>query len=663
LDVFEYELDVPMALYGSVPVMLAHSTGGDNIAPHTAGIFWHNPSETFVDVRGSGAGKETHWMSESGIFDLFMMRGPSAADVLSQYASLTGTQALPPMFALAYHQCRWNYRDEPDVYQVDSQFEAHDFPYDVLWLDIEHTDGKRYFTWDKTKFPEPVAMQEKLAARGHNMVTIVDPHMKRDNGYHVHKHAVDQGLYVKKKDGTTDFDGWCWPGSSSYLDFTASHVRDFWAQQFSLDNYVGSTLSLYTWNDMNEPSVFNGPEVSMPKDSKSIAGVEHREWHNLYGFYQQAATADGLVKRHADANERPFVLSRAFFAGSQRFGAMWTGDNVASWDHLAIATPMLLTQGIAGFPFSGADVGGFFGNPEEELLVRWYQVAAYQPFFRAHAHLETKRREPWLFGEEILRLTRDAVLVRYALLPYLYTAYATAARTGLPVMRALWMHYPADAKAADMDTQFLCGEDLLVFPVTAKGLSTAAVYLPGGTSQPWYDVDDHSVSMGGQTVVTPLTLGKLPVFQRGGSIVPRKRRVRRSSRQMRRDPYTLTIAPDGVGAARGELYVDDEHSLDHTRGVFRRMEMQYGPRHGSGSDKLHMVLSASVLEGSFAADNTIERIEVLGVPEPPTRVSVVSDAKGGARPLTFIYDVKTQVLIVRKPEVTAAAAYEIEFVF
>jgi alpha 1,3-glucosidase len=168
----------------------------------------------------------------------------------------------------------------------------------------------------------------------------------------IHKEAAAKGYYIKNHDGA-DFDGWCWPGSSSYLDFTSPAVRAWWADRFSLSNYAGSSLDLYTWNDMNEPSVFNGPEVSMNKDAKNLAGIEHREWHNLYGLYMQSATATGLTIRDPKARNahkpRPFVLSRAFWAGSQRYGAIWTGDNAAKWDHLKVASPMLLSIGRAAF--------------------------------------------------------------------------------------------------------------------------------------------------------------------------------------------------------------------------------------------------------------------------------------------------------------------------
>ena len=222
LDVFEYELDQPMALYGAIPVIYAHTSR------QTVGAFWFSSSETFVDISDGGAnGMGSHWISESGLVDLMLLSGPTPLDVFRQFTQLTGTQELPPLFALGYHQCRWNYKDEKDVALVHGKFEELDIPYDVLWLDIEHTDGKRYFTWDESLFPNPVEMQQNISAQGRKMVTIIDPHIKRDTGYRIHTEATDLGLYIKDKDGG-DYDGWCWPGSSSYLDFTEPRVRQWW---------------------------------------------------------------------------------------------------------------------------------------------------------------------------------------------------------------------------------------------------------------------------------------------------------------------------------------------------------------------------------------------------------------------------------------------------
>lgn len=267
LDVFEYLHESPFGLYGSIPFMLSHGARG------SSGFFWLNAAEMQIDVlstgwdgsAASGAEKQrkridTLWMSEAGIVDAFFFVGPGPKDVIRQYTSVTGTPAMPQQFAVAYHQCRWNYRDEEDVANVDSGFDEHDIPYDVLWLDIEHTNGKRYFTWDKVLFPNPEEMQNKLLAKGRHMVTIVDPHIKRDESFHLHDEATQKGYYVKDASGN-DFDGWCWPGSSSYPDVLNPAIREWWANKFSLKEYVGSTASLYIWNDMNEPSVFNGPEV------------------------------------------------------------------------------------------------------------------------------------------------------------------------------------------------------------------------------------------------------------------------------------------------------------------------------------------------------------------------------------------------------------------
>lgn len=430
LDVFEYELDETMALYGHIPLVVSQS-----MRTGTAGAFWFNPTETFVDVEEVAGSSKTHFMSESGIVDLFLLPGPDPAAMYDQYARLTGRMPLPPIFALGYHQCRWNYRDEADVYHVHSKFEELDYPYDVLWLDIEHTDGKRYFTWDNKAFPNPVEMQKKLGGHGRRMVTIIDPHIKRDINYYIHKEATSLGLYIKDKHGDQDFDGWCWPGSSSYLDFTTEKVRNWWAEQFQYSKYKGSTPELFTWNDMNEPSVFNGPEVSMQKDLLNLNKCEHREWHNLYGMLFHRSTSEGLIKRNEGGNVRPFVLSRSFFAGSQRYGAIWTGDNEAKWSHLEISAPMLLGLNVGALSFVGADVGGFFGNTDAELMTRWMQAGAYQPFFRGHAHHDAKRREPWMFGDEVMARLRRAAITRYALLPYWYTVFWQAGVTGMPVMR------------------------------------------------------------------------------------------------------------------------------------------------------------------------------------------------------------------------------------
>ncbi|KAJ0041468.1 hypothetical protein Pint_27440 [Pistacia integerrima] len=663
LDVFEYIHDSPFGLYGSIPFMLSHGKSGQ-----TSGFFWLNAAEMQIDVLGEGWNAEsgillrskqktidTFWMSEAGIVDTFFFVGPSPKDVVRQYISVTGKPVMPQLFATAYHQCRWNYRDEEDVEQVDSNFDEHDIPYDVLWLDIDHTDGKRYFTWDRVLFPNPEEMQRKLAAKGRHMVTIVDPHIKRDDSYWLHKEATQKGYYVK--DATEkDYDGWCWPGSSSYLDMVNPEIRSWWGDKFSYENYAGSTPSLYIWNDMNEPSVFNGPEVTMPRDALHLGSVEHRELHNAYGYYFHMATSDGLVKRE-HGKDRPFVLSRAFFAGSQRYGAVWTGDNTADWDQLRVSVPMILTLGLTGMTFSGADVGGFFGNPDTELLVRWYQLGAYYPFFRAHAHHDTKRREPWLFGERNTELIRAAIHVRYTLLPYFYTLFREANSTGIPVVRPLWMEFPSDETTFKNDEAFMVGNALLVQGIYTERAKHASVYLPGKES--WYDMRTGTAVKGGVTHKLEVSEEYIPAFQRAGTIIPRRDRFRRSSTQMVNDPFTLVVALNSSQAAEGELYVDDGKSFEFLNGAFihRRFSFSNGQL-----TSVNVVPTAG--KSQFSSDCIIERIILLGYSgglkgamiQPANQKTEIERA-----PLRLQGGHSPAVVTIRKPGVRIADDWTIKF--
>ncbi|XP_010896653.1 neutral alpha-glucosidase AB [Esox lucius] len=659
LDVFQYELFNPMALYGAIPVMLSHSP------QRTMGLFWLNAAETWVDISSNTAGKtvfgqmldyvqgssetpqtDVRWISESGIIDVFIMLGPTPTDVFAQYASLTGTQAFPPLAALAYHQCRWNYNDQEDVAAVDQGFDQHDIPYDFIWLDIEHADGKRYFTWDPHKFPQPKEMLQGLEDKRRKMVAIVDPHIKVDNSYKIHSEIRSRGFYIKNKDGG-DYEGWCWPGNSGYPDFTNPEMRAWWASMFAYDQYEGSRENLYTWNDMNEPSVFNGPEVTMHKDAVH-GNWEHRDLHNIYGLYVQMATAEGLIQRSGGV-ERPFVLTRAFFAGSQRYGAVWTGDNAAEWDHLKITIPMCLSLGLVGVSFCGADVGGFFKSPSPELLVRWYQTGAYQPFFRAHAHLDTPRREPWLFGPENTALIREAVRQRYALLPYWYQLFYHAHRTGQPVMRALWVEYPQDTATFSMDDQFLLGRDLLVHPVTEEGARGVTAYLPGN-GEVWFDVHTFQKHNGGQNLYIPVTMSSIPVFQRGGSIIPRKVRVRRSSSCMEHDPYTLYVALSPKRFAQGELYIDDGHTFSYEKQkefIYRRLAFAN-----------NTLSSRNLAPGSqFTTLSWIEKIVILGASKPSKVTLKMPDGKESQ--LEFDFDASMSVLTLRKPGVNAGVDWTV----
>uniref|UniRef100_A0A8C5ITL3 GANC glucosidase n=1 Tax=Junco hyemalis TaxID=40217 RepID=A0A8C5ITL3_JUNHY len=632
LDIFGHKIHDKIGIYGSVPLLLAHKPN------RTSGIFWLNSSETLVDISTkavhtpSRSAAETakqravpltdvRWMSESGIIDVFLLMGPTAFDIFKQFAQLTGTQALPPLFSLGYHQCRWNYEDEQDVKAVDAGFDAHDIPYDVIWLDIEHTDGKRYFTWDKKKFQNPRKMQEHLRKKKRKLVVIVDPHIKIDPSYTLYAQAKEKGYFVKDRNGK-DFEGICWPGSSCYPDFTNPEVRKWYADQFAFKTYKGSTNILFVWNDMNEPSVFKGAELTMQKDAVHYNNWEHREVHNLYGFYQQMATAEGLIRR-SSGKERPFVLARSFFAGSQKYGAVWTGDNTAEWSYLKISIPMLLTINMAGISFCGADVGGFIGDPEPELLVRWYQAGAYQPFFRGHSNMESKRREPWLFGEKNTQIIRRAIRERYVLLPYLYTLFYRAHTAAEPVMRSLWIEFPGKMETFDVENEYMLGKQ-----VSYSLQLELNIFEVAGTFLPW------------------LCVLQIPVFQRGGTVIPLKTSAGKSTEWMIDISYELHVALDAEACAIGELYVDDGHSFQYLHKkqfLYRKFTFHKN------------IISSS---GQYHTTCVVERVIILGFGKQPT--SVTASAKDGKKKdVVFTYDTKTFALTLENLALSVDADWEI----
>ncbi|KAJ1567579.1 hypothetical protein HK096_009396, partial [Nowakowskiella sp. JEL0078] len=389
-----------------------------------------------------------------------------------------------------------------------------------------------------------------------------------------------------------------------------------------------TTESLYIWNDMNEPSIFNGPEITMNKDAIHYGNVEHREVHNIYGMLLHRSTFEGLMLRGKN-NDRPFILSRSFFAGSQRYGAIWTGDNMATWEQLAGTSPMLLSLGLAGMPFVGSDVAGFFGNPEPELLIRWYQTASYQPFFRAHAHIDSKRREPWLFGESNTKIIRDIIKNRYKLMPYIYSLFVEAHLTGTPVMRSISLEYPNLEEFWEVDDQFLLGDALLVKPVVQQGISSTVVKLP--KTSIWYDYETYAVvnpsSSGELKVDTPLE--KLPVFLRGGTILTTRNRIRRASILALHDPFTLTISLDSKGEASTKFYVDDGKSFDHKQGDYILTELKFKDNTLTSKE----IRGVFENEGAGSTDRVdrlgsrVERIIIVGYKGKKTVTVKVGDRK------------------------------------
>ncbi|KAK9871594.1 hypothetical protein WA026_012974 [Henosepilachna vigintioctopunctata] len=657
LDVFEYILDSTMALYGAVPVVYAHS------ATNTVGAFWLNAAETWVDIQNSkdqnvvssfvnlvsGQTKENkvdvHFMSESGVVDLFILMGPSPKDCVKQYMSLTGVAPLPQYFTLGYHQSRWNYITEDDVTTVVENFDEYDLPLDTMWLDIEYTDGKKYFTWDPIKFAHPDQMLKNISSTGRHLVVIIDPHVKRESGYFLHDDALANDYYVKTKDGNV-YEGWCWPGSSSYPDFFDPKVSDYYKSLYSKLRYDNVDNDIMIWNDMNEPSVFNGPEITMPKDCLHYEGWEHRHLHNLYGFAYSAITYKGLLMRNP--NKRPFILTRSHFAGSQRYAAVWTGDNDAKWEHLAASYPMCLSEALGGISFCGADVGGFFNNPDIELLQRWYQAGIWLPFFRAHAHIDTGRREPYLFPEDERHRIRNALLMRYAHLPLWYTLFYEHERFGEPVIRPLFYVFPKEVEVIDIENQIVIGDSVMAHVISESGASTANVYLPGGPLTYWYDLNTLKKYNGNGWMSLSVNLDFIPVFYKGGKIISRKDRPRRASTLTHRDPFTLYVALDNNKSAKGTLFIDDNESFEYQKGKYLYIQFEF---------KNNELKSSLIDATDYETLEWIEKVIILGAPAGVKKAVLNSNSLNFMELEVHYID---DVLIIRRPGVSVREPFTIK---
>lgn len=410
------------------------------------------------------------------------------------------------------------------------------------------------------------------------------------------------------------------------------------------------------------------PRDNLHKCHQDGYTVEHREMHNVYGFYHHGASVQGQLERAPDV--RPFVLTRSFFAGSHRHSAMWTGDNMARWNHLERSVPMLLSLSMCGMSFGGADVPGFFFDPEPELFKRWHQLGIWYPFYRGHAHLETKRREPWLLGDEITANMREQVTARYQLMPTWYTIFAEFAYLGLPIMRPLWYHNLDDTKAFEhVNNHFLVGESILVRAITQAHQTSISTYLPMGAT--WFDFWDAKAKpvAGGAVLNVPAQPSHIPVFVKSGAIVFKKMRRRRSTGAMASDPYTIYV----YGAsAKGHLYIDDGESHKYQSGAFIFDDFEFDGTSLRERPATSPVLSIGAAKGLSdwpKRQLRVERTVFIGLPKKAVGAKLVhgTDAAAPADNLQVVSeraaDGVSWVATVKKPTCLLGAQWSLELSF
>ena len=575
-------------LYKSIPFYLSYRAGV------SLGVLIDNTWPSSFDF-GRTISNTFQYRAEGGAADVYLLYGPSAKHVLQNYAWLTGPTPLPPLWALGFQQSRYSYMSRARVLEVADRLRADKIPADAVYLDIDYQDRNRPFTVNEQTFPDLPGMVATLHHNGFHVVAITDLHVADLPG--IGYKPFDSGLagdhFLKYKDGLL-FNGPVWPGPSVFPDFTRQQTRQWWGslyKQFTNDGIDGF------WNDMNEPSVFNSiktmPDTVVHRIDEPgfhTRTATHREIHNIYGMENSRATVEGQLVLRPDV--RPFVLTRASYAGGQRYAATWTGDNTASWNHLRLTTSMLKNLGLSGFSLAGADVGGYAGTPSAELLTKWIEIAAFQPVDRDHAEKGTGDHEPWANGPEQEDIRRHFIQERYKLMPYLYTTMEEGTRTGLPLLRPVFLEFPdaaSDRHPIDLDLsaagEFMVGADLLVAASpTPESMSDYVAELP---SAGWYDfwtgrrtgeVPTQAPASGLQPeaakgpVLSSIRihpeLAALPVFVRPGAILPIEPLVQSTAEQPQ-GPLTLRVFPGPD--CRGKLYQDDGVTFAYKHGESLRM--------------------------------------------------------------------------------------------
>lgn len=557
-DEFRLHVETVDPLYLSVPWGIVHAPGRPAF-----GLYLDDSFKTRWDVGATDRDRLVIHTPRQAL-DLYVVAGPALADVVRRFAYLVGLPPLPPRWALGYHQCRYSYMSADEVRQIARELRDREIPADAIWLDIDYMDGYRVFTFDPERFAEPAKLLSDLSDDDFEVVAIVDPGVKKEAGYPVWESGLAERVYVEDPD-RLPLVGEVWPGEVGFPDFVRPEVRAWWAAQHAPLFEAGLSG---IWNDMNEPAVFKQKGGTLPEDARHGPGgsLRHAEVHNLYASYEAEATVAAL--KAARPEDRPFVLTRAGFAGIARHAAVWTGDNGSVWPHLELSLPMLMNLGLSGVSFCGADVGGFQGDCTAELLARWTQVGAFYPFFRNHSAKGTVPQEPWRFGPEIEKICRQAIALRYKLMPYLVSCFWQASLEGLPVFRPLVLEWPDDPEVADLCDQALIGPDLMIAPAMRPGVRRRAVYFSGPG---WFDLASGAFHRGGTWEVVDVPLEVMPIFVRAGAILPMLPVAGSTPAQER---HTLNLAVFGTERVAGQWFDDDGVTTAYEDGAYDRWRFE-----------------------------------------------------------------------------------------
>ncbi len=573
------------------------------------GLFFDNTYRSSFDF-----GKESpdyfSFGAEGGELNYYFIAGPEPKKIVEQFTAMVGRTPLPPLWSLGYQQSRYSYFPEARAREIVQTLRNKKIPADAIYFDIDYQDGNAPFTVNRELFPHFEKMISDFRAQGMRTILITDLHIKKDpdHGYTPYDSGMKNDAFVKNHDGSL-YVGKVWPGDSVFPDFTLTRVRDWWGTLYK--NFVGMGVAGF-WNDMNEPATFQTLSKTMPLDNvhrlDDGTTLDHRAIHNVFGMQNVRATHDGLLK--LQPNERPFVLTRAAYAGAQRYAATWTGDNSATWNHIGLSVPQIMNLGISGYAMVGADVGGFAGSPPADLLTRWYELGVFYPMYRDHATKGSADHEPWVSGPEQEAIRRRYIELRYKLLPYIYTAMEETSRTGVPLMEPIFLEYPNAEDLYGEDHEFLFGRDFLVAPVVTEKVDAQDVHLPSGD---WYDFWTAEIHSNKDNISLHPTLAETPLYVRAGAIIPMQPVVQ-STNEKPDGPLELRVY---MGEdCRGTLYQDDGHTFAYEKGEFLRVNFtcDITPR--------DMTVTSVIEKNAFQPWWNSARLRIFGAGAEPKEVRI-----------------------------------------
>lgn len=511
-------------------------------------IFYNNPSRATFDISYSVKDRISVEFNESSL-QYFIGFG-NFKDVMMSYTSITGKPMIPPQWALGFHQSRYSYMSDDEIMKIFNGFNRENLPISAIHMDIDYMREFRVFTTDDKRFAGLDKLSETLAKKGVRLVTIIDPAIKMDPTFDIFNDGVSNDHFIKYPDGNIVYAP-VWAGMSAFPDFSRAETRKWWGEKY--EYLLKKGISGF-WHDMNEPATFSPwGDNTLPECAVLNAG-SHSNVHNLYGLWMAKAAYEYLRNK----GERPFILTRSGWAGIQRFAFVWTGDTNSTWAEMRSSLSTLLNLGMSGVPYVGVDIGGFAGNPNDELFVRWFQLGSFSPFFRVHSSKGTNSREPWSFGKRNLEIIRKYLNLRYELMPFYYTLAYESHTTGMPMMRPVSCIDPE--YDGPEDSCFILGESVLVFPVFEPHYTSMEIKLPEGK---WYYFWDDSLHE--DHVSLAINTGVLPVFVREGSIIPAGMNGK------------ITLHIYLGNKCEGYIYIDDgrlepSYKIYHFRCIYRKSE-------------------------------------------------------------------------------------------